>query len=112
MRAGLLTVFLTLVWTPAVATSSLERWIEARIQDAFAGYDILSAPGTPTPTGVLGEGSRDWIVGVIVGHELRLPTRVGIRNQRRVRADIAAGIAPPATKPLPPNRMRLIRPER
>jgi hypothetical protein len=41
-QAGLLTVFLTLVWTPAVAASSLERRIEARIQDAFARYDILS----------------------------------------------------------------------
>ena len=41
-QAGLLTVFLALGWTPAVAASSLERMIEARIQDAFARYDILS----------------------------------------------------------------------
>src|SRR5918997_311562 len=42
MRAGLLTVLMALGWTPAVAASSLERRIEARIQDAFARYDILS----------------------------------------------------------------------
>src|SRR5918993_2812918 len=42
MRAGLLAVFLALVWTPAVDASSLERRIEARIQEAFARYDILS----------------------------------------------------------------------
>ena len=42
MRTGLLTVYLVLVWTPALAASSLERRSEARIQDAFARYDILS----------------------------------------------------------------------
>jgi hypothetical protein len=35
-------VFLTLVWTPAVPASALERKIEARIQEAFARYDLLS----------------------------------------------------------------------
>ena len=41
-QAGLLTVFLAFGWTPAVAASSLERRIEARIQEAFARYDILA----------------------------------------------------------------------
>jgi hypothetical protein len=42
MRPGFLAVFLALVWAPALAASALERRIEARIQEAFARYDILS----------------------------------------------------------------------
>jgi hypothetical protein len=69
-QAGLLTVFVALGWMPAVAASSLERRIEARIQNAFARYDILSRQELECSTlvvSVQGCGGESSAGGVAIG---------------------------------------------
>jgi hypothetical protein len=73
MRAGLLAVFLALVWTPALAASSLERRIEARIQEAFARYDILSRQELECSTLLVRKSSNSRVarIGVYELHNSR-----------------------------------------
>src|SRR5918995_4370232 len=73
MRAGLLTVFLVLVWTPCLAASCLERRIEARIQDAFARYDILSRQELECSTLLVRKSSNARVaqIGVYELHDRR-----------------------------------------
>lgn len=73
MRAGLLAVFLALVWTPALAASSLERRIEARIQEAFARYDILSRQELECSTLLIRKSSNARVarIGVDKAHDRR-----------------------------------------
>ena len=72
-QAGLLTVFLALGWTPAVAASSLERKIEARISEAFARYDILSRQELECSTLLIRKSSNARVarIGVDKAHDRR-----------------------------------------
>jgi hypothetical protein len=86
-QAGLLTVFLALGWTPAVAASSLERRIEARIQDAFARYDILSRQELECSTLLVRESSNARVARIGV-HPLQNRRCGGDPNTAPRRFDI------------------------